>query len=147
MKFPRLFGYANSSKKNQNPFRLVAKTRSGSSWSGVLPRTPLCTHFLYCISTLYPDAEGYIPERRFPNATHEIRFGYRLNLGRNVLSLLYLAQYDFSSSEKIADWYAEQITFAIANELLDKKTDLRLLLRSDVDYWDWFINYQFSQLH
>ncbi len=141
----KLFSHAKNKKRKSETFRLLENTHRYTAWSGTLPLTPLCTHYLQCISTIHPDPDGRLPEKQFPSATHEIRLGYRLNLGNRPLSLLYHAQFDFNGREEIADWVADRITSAIAIHL-KKTSDRRLLLRSDPDYWYWFIRYHYQQL-
>jgi hypothetical protein len=140
------FKYAKK-KKNKKPFRLVEANFSRIVWRGVLPRTPLSTHFLYCQSLSISDRHGLLPEKRFRFATHEIRMGFRLNLGSRPLSLLYLAQYDFSNSNGLASYAASKVTTAIAEKLQHKNTDLWVILRSDPEFWSFFIEREFKKVN
>ena len=146
MRLPKIKFKYGSDKPTKQPFRLLEENNRNITWGGVLPHAPVSNHFLYTINTNLPDNFGVYLPKRFSTATHEIKFGYRLAVGSKPLCILYTAQYDFSGQKRIPQWFASKITKAIAQKLLDPKTEINLLLRTDPGYWDWFIESKFKTL-
>lgn len=148
MKFPKIFRRNEKTTKTKpvSTFRCLERSKYCIEWRGVLSRAHLCTHFLYCLSLRYRDKDEAIPDKLFDEATHEIRIGYRLNLGSRPLFILYVAQYDFSYKRTIPEYTAEIITTAIAQHMMSENIWYSLLLRPDCTYWDWFICNRFKYL-
>lgn len=137
---------APSKKNNQNRFRCLERSPARIKWGGVLPKTPLSDHFVYCFSLDNPDSNGRLPSKRFESATHEIRIGYRVTVGNRPLSLLYVGQFDFGKPSSVANYRADKICLNIALELLDEETPLRVLLRPESSHWDCFIERTFKRV-
>lgn len=147
MTFKLPFFQNNGTKKQNKPlFQCISKDKGALQWRGTLPQTQLCTHFLYCLNLEKCSGGEILPPKFFKEATHEIRFGYRLDLATRPLSLLFVGQYDFTYKNTLTDWTAEIITIHIAHTLLDKKAYYPLLLRPDPTYWDLFIRTRFIEL-
>jgi hypothetical protein len=136
--------YEADKREFQNPFRRVEVSTGLHSWVGVLPQTPLCTHFLHCYNLQNELWDDNTPEKRFPTATHEIKIGYRLELGSRPLSIIYTAQYNFESKFKTAEWIADRVSLSISLHLRDARTAKRVLLKADPEYWDWYINHEYK---
>lgn len=135
-----------TNKKDNKKFRCLERSPNRIKWGGVLPRTPLSDHFVYGFSLENPDSSGRLPDRQTESVTHEIRIGYRLNVGNRALSILHVGQYDFGQPSSVAHFRADKVCLNIALELLDPKTDLRVLLRPDPYYWDCFIERTFKRV-
>lgn len=138
--------YGKETKPAQHPeFRRVEASAWRSSWKGMLPQTPLCDHFLYLYSLTTPDEFGRFPPKRDRRFTHEIRISYKLRLASGALCHLHIGQYDFSGKPKDPAWVALKIALAIATEM-KTTTDKKILLRSDQEEWERFIERTYKYL-